>query len=74
MFSEANYKLTSSYGFNFRFGYFCIHNLFICNCFELQNVEFQEFVLVQLPTDLVLWFRQGVSKNQRINVTKCFVD
>jgi hypothetical protein len=74
MFSQADYKPTSPYGFNFRFGYFYIHNFFICGCFELQNVEFQEFVLVQLPTDLVLRFCQGVSKNKRINVTKCFVN
>jgi hypothetical protein len=37
--------------------------LFIHNCFELQNVDFENFALVQLPTDLVLKLCHGVSKN-----------
>jgi hypothetical protein len=73
-FSQAVYQPTSLYDFNFKFGYFCICNFFICGCFELQNAKFEEFVLVQLPTSLVLRFCPRVSKNKHINVTKCFVD
>jgi len=73
-FHKVVYQPTSPYGFNFRFGYFCICNFFIRGCSELQNAEFEEFALVQLPTGLVLSFCQGVSKNKSINVTKCFVD
>jgi hypothetical protein len=47
---------------------------FIRCCSELQNAKFEEFVLVQLLTNLVMRFCQGVSKNKRINVTKCLVD
>jgi hypothetical protein len=62
MFSQAVYQPTSPYGFNFKFGYFCIRNFFICGCSKVQNAELEEFVLVQLPTNLVLWFCEGVSK------------
>jgi len=40
MFSQVVYQPTSRYGFNFRFGYFCIHNFFIHGYSKLQNVEF----------------------------------
>ncbi len=74
MFFWAVYQTTSPYGFKFKFGYFCIRNFFIHGYSNLQNVEFENFVLGQLPIRLVLRFYQGVSKNKRINVTKCFLD
>jgi hypothetical protein len=74
MFSQAVYQPTSPYGIDFRFGFFCICNLFIHCCSELQNAKFENFVLVQLLTNLVMRFCQGVSKNKCINVIKCFVD
>jgi len=74
MFSQLVYQPTSPYGFNFQFGYFCIRNFFIPCCFKLQNVTFEEFVLVQLLTSLAMRFCQGVSKNKCINLTKCFID
>jgi len=40
IFSQVVYQPTSRYGFNFRFGYFCIHNFFIHDYSKLQNVEF----------------------------------
>ncbi len=46
MLSQMVYQPTSPYGFNFKFGYFCICNFFIYGCSKLQNVEFEEFVLV----------------------------
>jgi hypothetical protein len=71
MFSQMIYQPTFPYGLNLRFGYFCVRNFFIYGYFELQNVEFEEFASVQLPTNLVLKFCQGISKNWCINVTKC---
>jgi hypothetical protein len=73
MFSQVVYQPTFPYGFNFSFGYFCIRNFFICGYSKLQNAKFEKFVLVQLPTGLVLRFCERVSKNKSINVTKCFV-
>jgi hypothetical protein len=49
MFSQVVYQPTSPYGFNFRFGYFCIGNFFIRGCSKLQNARFKKIVLVQLP-------------------------
>jgi len=74
MFSQVVYQPISPYGFNFQFGYFCIRNFFIPCCFELQNANFEEFVLVQLLTSLAMKFCQGISKNKCINSTKCCVD
>ncbi len=71
MLSQAVSQPTFHYGFNLRFGYFCIRNFFMHYYFKFQNVEFEEFALVQLPIGLVLKFCQGVSKNWCINVTKC---
>jgi hypothetical protein len=41
MFSRAVYQPTSPYGFNFKFGYFCIRNFFICGClkFKMWNLK-----------------------------------
>jgi hypothetical protein len=48
--------------------------LFIKGCFELCNVDFDEFSLVSLPTSVVLRYCQGVSKNLQIDIIHCFVD
>jgi hypothetical protein len=74
MFSQVVYQSTSPYGFNFRFGYFCIRNFFIRGCSELQNAEFKEFTSFRLLIDLVWRFCQGFQNNKCINVTKCFVN
>jgi len=48
--------------------------LFIKGCFELCNVDFDEFNLVSLPTSVVLRYCQGVSKNLQIDIIHCFVN
>jgi hypothetical protein len=47
---------------------------FIKGCFELRNVDFDEFSLVSLPIGVVLRFCQGVSKNLWIDIIHCSVD
>jgi len=46
----------------------------IKECFELRNVDFDEFSFVSLHIDVVLRFCQGVSKNWWIDITHSFVD
>ncbi len=51
-----------------------ICNSFIGGCFELCAVDFDEFILLSLPTSIVMRFCQGISKNWRMDITWCFVD
>jgi len=53
---------------------FACELLFIKGCFELCNVDFDEFSLVSLPTSVVLRYCPGVSKNLQIDIIYCFVD
>ncbi len=39
---------------NLCFGYFCMHNFFICGCQELRNMDFEDFPTLQLLINLVL--------------------
>jgi hypothetical protein len=54
MLSQVVCQPTSPYGLNLRFGYSCILIFFICGYSELRNVEFENFVLVQLFVTKVL--------------------
>jgi len=48
--------------------------LFIKRCFELCNMDFDEYSLHNLLIGVILQLCQGKSKNWRIDVTRCFVD
>jgi hypothetical protein len=63
MLAQAIYQLNSPSSLNFTFGYFFIHNVFIRGCFELCNVDFEEFSLRSLHTCVIILFCQGISKN-----------
>jgi hypothetical protein len=54
--AQAICQPKSPYDLNLLFGYFCISNFFIRSYSELQNVQFEIFVLVQLHISLVLRF------------------
>jgi hypothetical protein len=47
---------------------------FIKGCSELYNINFDEFSLVSLPTNVFLRFRQGVSNDYKIDITHCSID
>lgn len=44
---------------------------FIRGCFEFHTVDFNEFSLLFLPTSIVMKFCQGISKNLKIDITRC---
>jgi F0F1-type ATP synthase membrane subunit a len=71
MLSQMVCEPTSSMVLTLGLSIFVFAIFFIHGCFELWNVEFEEFALVQLPTNLVLKFCHGNSKNWHINVTRC---
>ncbi len=58
-------------GLNLKFGYFCMMNFFIYTCTKLHNVDFEFFIIIQLPMGFILRFCHSVSKNSCIDVTKC---
>jgi len=63
MLAQAICQLNYPLSLNFRFGDFFIHNFFIRGCFKSRNVDFEEFSLRSLPTNVVFRFCQGVKKN-----------
>jgi hypothetical protein len=67
-------QFTSPSSLNMRLAYFYMQIFFIRGCFELHIVNFDEFNLLSLPTNIILRFCQGISKNWRIDTIQCFVD
>jgi hypothetical protein len=62
MLTQAICQPNFPFSLNIRFGYFYVLNFFIRGCFELYNVDFEEFGLRSLPINVVHRFCQGVSK------------
>ncbi len=48
-------------------------NFLIMGC-NFQNMDFDEFRLLSLPTSVILGFCQGVLKNWLVNIINCFVN
>jgi hypothetical protein len=42
--------------------------------FELCVVDFDELNLLSLPIGIIMRFCLGISKNWRIDITRCFID
>lgn len=59
---------------NLKFGYICMQNFFTRGCSKLHIVDLEEFSLLSLPTSVVLKYCQGIFKNWKIDIIKCFAN
>jgi hypothetical protein len=51
---------------NICFGYFYMHNFFICGCQQFKNMDFEDFSILQLFISLVLRYCQMCLKLSRL--------
>jgi hypothetical protein len=74
MLVQSMCKLISPSSLNLRFAYFYMQSFFITRCSKLHVVDFDEFSLLFLPSNIILKFYQCISKNWRINTIQCSID
>jgi hypothetical protein len=56
MLAQSMCQLMFLNGLNFLFVYFCMHNIFTRGYSKFKQMDFDEFTLLSLPTNLVFRF------------------
>jgi hypothetical protein len=74
MLVQSMCQLTSPFSLNLKFANFYMRIFLIKGCSKLHHVDFDEFSLLSLPTNIILRFCQSISRNWRIDTIQCFVD